>query len=308
MAALQRQNKAMDKNKFEEKLRRYMDITEEKLKTFNNYTDENKPQKTLIDAMNYSLSAGGKRVRPVLVYAFCEALGGDIQKAAAPACAIEMVHTFSLIHDDLPEMDNDDMRRGQPSCHKKFDVATALLAGDALAVLPFEIIADAADLSPEQKVLIMSVLANSMGRDGMIGGQVIDMEYENRNDITEDDLRNMYRCKTGQLIAISCVMGCICAGASDLMLGIAAEYGFKLGLAFQIIDDILDVTSTTEELGKPVGSDEEENKTTFVTLYGVEKAQQIADDVTAQALSCLDNIEHSTFLRELTNMLLKRKK
>ncbi len=308
MAALQRQNKAMDKNKFEEKLRRYMDITEEKLKTFNNYTDENKPQKTLIDAMNYSLSAGGKRVRPVLVYAFCEALGGDIQKAAAPACAIEMVHTFSLIHDDLPEMDNDDMRRGQPSCHKKFDVATALLAGDALAVLPFEIIADAADLSPEQKVLIMSVLANSMGRDGMIGGQVIDMEYENRNDITEDDLRNMYRCKTGQLIAVSCVMGAICADAGNDTLRAAAEYGMRLGLAFQIVDDILDVTSTTEELGKPVGSDEKSHKTTFVTLYGIEKALEIADKSTAEALEWLDGIYGSEFLRDFTEYLLRRKK
>ena len=149
----------------------------------------------------------------------------------------------------------------------------AILAGDALSVLPFEIIADDTALTAEQKVKIISVLAKAVGKDGMIGGQVIDMENEERDDVDADNLRNMYRCKTGQLIAVSCVMGGICAGASDLVLGIAAEYGFRLGLAFQIIDDILDVTSTTEELGKPVGSDEEENKTTFVTLYGRKSAR-----------------------------------
>ncbi len=293
---------------FNEKLVEYIERTEANLKKYNAMSEDMLPQKSLIDAMNYSLEAGGKRVRPALVYGFCEALGGDLRSADAPAAAIEMIHTFSLIHDDLPAMDDDDFRRGKPSCHKAFGEAVAILAGDALCMLPFEVIADDEKLTPEQKVKIVSCLAKGAGREGMGGGQVIDIENEERSDVDEENLRNMYRCKTGQLIAISCVMGCICAGASDLMLGIAAEYGFKLGLAFQIIDDILDVTSTTEELGKPVGSDEEENKTTFVTLYGVEKAQQIADDVTAQALSCLDNIEHSTFLRELTNMLLKRKK
>ncbi len=219
-----------------------------------------------------------------------------------------MIHTFSLIHDDLPAMDNDDFRRGKPSCHKAFGEAMAILAGDALSVLPFEIIADTPAITAEQKVLIISVLANSVGRDGMIGGQVIDMENEERTDVDEDNLRNMYRCKTGQLIAVSCVMGAICADADNETIRAAAEYGMRLGFAFQVIDDILDVTSTEEELGKPIGSDEAENKTTFVTLYGVEKAQQIADKATSEALEWLEAIPNNEFLKELTVTLLNRKK
>ena len=258
--------------------------------------------------MNYSLKAGGKRIRPALVFAFCEALGAEKEIASAPACAIEMIHTFSLIHDDLPAMDNDDMRRGKPSCHKAFGEAMAILAGDALAVLPFEIIADAPALTAEQKVLIISVLANSVGRDGMVGGQVIDMENENRTDIDEENLKNMYRCKTGQLLAVSCVMGAICADASTETIRAAAEYGLRLGLAFQIIDDILDITSTTEELGKPINSDAENNKTTFVSLYGIEKARKMADKVTSEAMEWLDTVEDNEFLKEFTEHLLRRTK
>ena len=285
---------------FDAKMAQYIKLTEENLSKYNDHTESNAPQKELIDAMNYSLEAGGKRVRPALVYAFCEALGGSLTSAIAPACAIEMIHTFSLIHDDLPAMDNDDFRRGKPSCHKKFGEAMAILAGDALSVLPYEIIADSPDLTADQKVLIISVLANSVGRDGMIGGQVIDMLNEERSDVTEEELRNMYRCKTGQLIAVSCVMGAICADASRETLRSAAEYGLRLGLAFQIIDDILDVTSTQEELGKPIGSDERENKTTFVTLFGLEKA-------ISEALEWLDSVEDNAFLKELTEKLLRRK-
>ena len=293
---------------FKEKLAEYIEFTEKNLKKYSVCSDESKTQKNLFDAMNYSLEAGGKRIRPVLVYAFCEALGGDFRNAAAPAAAIEMIHTFSLIHDDLPAMDDDDFRRGKPSCHKAFGEAMAVLAGDALSVLPFEVIADDTVLSNVQKVKIISCLAKAVGRDGMIGGQVIDMENEVRTDVSEAELRNMYRRKTGELIAVSCMMGCICAGADDSeVLENAADYGFKLGLAFQIVDDILDVTSTTEELGKPVGSDAEENKTTFVTLFGVEKAQKKANEITDSALGCLEKIGGAQFLKELTEMLLKRK-
>lgn len=292
---------------FNETMNRYVEFTEKELKKYNNYSHENRPQVNLIDAMNYSLRAGGKRIRPALVFAFCEALGGEMEIASAPACAIEMVHTFSLIHDDLPAMDNDDIRRGKPSCHKAFGEAMAILAGDALAVLPFEIIADSQTLTSEQKVLIISVLANSMGRDGMIGGQVIDMENEKRDDIDEDNLRNMYRCKTGQLIAVSCVMGAICADCDNETIRAAAEYGMRLGLAFQIVDDILDVTSTTEELGKPVGSDRESHKNTFVSVFGMEKAKEMADKATSEALEWLDAIPNNKFLLELTESLLKRK-
>lgn len=293
---------------FNVKLREYIDFTESNLKKYNAHAPETEAQKNLIDAMNYSLEAGGKRIRPILVYAFCEAFGGDYRIAAAPACAIEMIHTFSLIHDDLPAMDNDDFRRGKPSCHKAFGEAMAILAGDALSVLPFEIISDDDILTSSQKVRIISALAKAVGRSGMIGGQVIDMENELRSDVDEADLRNMYRKKTGQLIAVSCIMGGICAGASEKQLETAAEYAFRLGLAFQIVDDILDVTSSAEILGKPIGSDAEENKTTFVTLYGVEKAQEIASEINDEAIKLLDEFENSSFLRELTEMLLKRKK
>lgn len=292
---------------FNEKLASYIEYTEANLKKYNNHDISTAAQSELVDAMNYSLEAGGKRIRPVLVYAFCEALGGDYTRAAAPASAIEMIHTFSLIHDDLPAMDDDDFRRGKPSCHKKYGEAMAILAGDALSVLPFGIIADDAVLTSDEKVRIISRLAKSVGRSGMIGGQVIDMANEERTDVTEEQLRYMYRCKTGELIAVSCAMGCICAGASDEVISAACDYGFSLGLAFQIIDDILDVTSTTEELGKPVGSDEAENKTTFVTLYGVDKAREIADNITVQAMESLDKCGGSDFLRELTEMLLNRK-
>ena len=293
---------------FEEKMAQYVALTEESLKRFNDYKEENEPQKRLIDAMNYSLEAGGKRIRPALVYAFCEALGGELECATAPAAAIEMIHTCSLIHDDLPAMDNDDLRRGKPSCHKQFDEATAILAGDALTVLPFEVIADCGELSADQKVLMISVLANSIGRDGMMGGQMIDLLNEKRTDVSEDELRNMYRCKTGQLLAVSCVMGAICADAGNETLRAAAEYGLRLGLAFQIIDDILDITADEAELGKPIGSDEELNKTTFVTLYGLDGAQKIADKATSEALEWLDAIDNNEFLKELTTKLLSRRK
>lgn len=292
---------------FNRRLREYIDFTETNLKKYNAHSPETEAQKNLISAMNYSLEAGGKRIRPVLVYAFCEALGGDYHTAAAPACAIEMIHTFSLIHDDLPAMDNDDFRRGKLSCHKAFGEAMAILAGDALSVLPFEIISGDEVLTADQKVKIISALSKAVGRNGMIGGQVIDMENEERSDVDEANLRNMYRNKTGQLIAVSCIMGGICAGASEKQLETAAEYAFRLGLAFQIVDDILDVTSSAEVLGKPIGSDAEENKTTFVTLYGVEKAQEIASEITDEAMTLLDEFENSSFLRELTEMLLKRK-
>lgn len=293
-------------NDFKEKLASYIEFTERNLEKYNNASEE--AQKNLTDAMNYSLKAGGKRIRPVLVYAFCEALGGDYKRAAAPACAIEMIHTFSLIHDDLPAMDDDDFRRGMPSCHKAYGEAMAILAGDALSVLPFGIIADDDVLTDREKVKIISCLSKAVGKNGMIGGQVIDMENEKRSDVDEENLRNMYRHKTGELIAVSCAMGCICAGADESVIGAAVEYGYDLGLAFQIIDDILDVTSTTEELGKPVGSDAEENKTTFVTLYGVKKAQQIANEITRQAVENLKRSGGSEFLRNLTEMLLNRKK
>lgn len=281
---------------FEEKMAKYLKLTDEKIIRFNNYSNDNRPQMKLIDAMNYSLK-GGKRIRPVLVYAFCEALGGNIDNAVAPACAVEMIHTSAFIHDDLPELDNDSSRRGKEASHKKFGEALAILAGDALSVLPFEVIADAPELTADQKVLIISVLANSVGRDGMIGGQVIDIESRTRDDITEEEVINMYRCKKGQLIAVSCVIGAICADGSNENLRAAAEFGLRLGLAYQLIDDIIDA-----EDGKP------QDNASIVTLYGTDKAREMADKYTEEALEWIDHIDDKDFLIELTSYLLDRTK
>lgn len=263
-------------------------------------------QDNVAKAMDYSLEAGGKRIRPVLVLAFCNMCGGDYKKAAAPAAAIEMIHTFSLIHDDLPCMDDDDFRRGKPSCHKQFDEATAVLAGDALAIRPFEIIAKSTELSDTAKVRIIAELANSSGAEGMIGGQIIDIENEKRNVVDEENLHTMYLLKTGKLIKTSCVMGCIAAGADDEKIKYAEKYAECLGMAFQIIDDILDVTGNEQLLGKPVGSDAEENKTTFVTIFGIEKAREEAEKYTKQAMDILDKFDNNEFLKELTEYMLNR--
>ncbi len=261
---------------------------------------------TVAQAMDYSLEAGGKRIRPVLVQAFCKLCGGDEKTAAAPACALEMIHTFSLIHDDLPCMDDDDMRRGKPSCHKQYGEACAVLAGDAFSIRAFQIIADDEKLSADTKVKLISELAYSSGAQGMIGGQIIDIENEERDNVDEKNLREMYALKTGMLIKTACVMGCITAGASQEKIKLASEYAHCLGLAFQIIDDILDVTADEAKLGKPTGSDEAENKTTFVTLFGIEKAKEEAQQVTEKALEILDNFDNNEFLKGLTKYLLDR--
>lgn len=228
--------------------------------------------------------------------------------AAAPAAAIEMIHTCSLIHDDLPAMDDDDFRRGRPSCHKAFTEAMAILAGDTLAVLPFQVIADDTALDSDRKVRLISDLAFATAARGMIGGQVIDIDNETRDDVDEENLRYMCSLKTGALIRTACRMGCIAAGADEEKIRLADEYASKIGLAFQIIDDILDVVSTTEELGKPVGSDEENNKTTFVTLLGIEKAKEEADALTREAFEILESFPDNEFLKDLTMELLDRRK
>lgn len=288
-------------------LSEYVALTENNLKRYTKDKINNMPQKILSEAMRYSLEAGGKRIRPVLVMEFCRMCGGDLRNAYAPAAAIEMMHTFSLIHDDLPAMDNDDYRRGRLSCHKAFTEAFAILAGDALAILPFEIIAKDDILDSDKKVRIIAELSFASGVYGMTGGQVIDIENEKRNEIDEENLRYMYSLKTGALIKTSCVMGCIAAGADDSAIKRAENYAQKLGLAFQIIDDILDVTSTSEELGKPVGSDIEQNKTTFVTINGIENARKEADRLTSEALEILQSFDNNEFLTELTNELLSRR-
>lgn len=294
--------------KYKELMNGYISDIENNLRRYTEDKSGNESQQKLTEAMRYSLEAGGKRIRPVLVTEFCRLCGGTPEMSAAPAAAIEMIHTFSLIHDDLPAMDDDDFRRGRPSCHKAFSEATAILAGDALAVLPFQIIADDSVLDSSIKVRLISDLASATAGAGMIGGQIIDIENEKRDDVDEENLRYMYSLKTGQLIRTACRMGCIAAGADDEKIRLADSYASKLGLAFQIIDDILDVVSTEEELGKPVGSDAENNKTTFVTVMGIEKAKQEADSLTNEALEILDLFPDSEFLKTLTVELLDRRK
>lgn len=261
-------------------------------------------QRKVAEAMEYSLSAGGKRIRPVLTAEFCRICGGDAEAALPAACALEMIHTFSLIHDDLPCMDDDDMRRGKPSCHAAFGEAMALLAGDALLNYAYEVISGGDGLSAETKLALISELSKATGVNGMIGGQVIDTTFEGK--MTEAELLNMYSMKTGALLKTACKMGCIAAGAGDEKLAAAELYAGKLGLAFQIIDDILDVTGDERLLGKPIGSDSNNDKTTYVTLNGTEKSRKAAEMLTDEALNALEAFEDTQFLKELTLFLLKR--
>ncbi len=283
----------------------YLALIENKL---NEYTSETKAlQASVLKAMKHSLSAGGKRIRPVLLLEFYKLCGGA-SDVLPIACAIEMIHTFSLIHDDLPCMDNDDFRRGQPSCHKAYGEAMALLAGDALATLPYEIIAEEAikkNITYEVAIKLIRELSSAVGINGMIGGQVIDIENEGK-EISKDTIHILDSLKTGALIKTSCIMGCILAGADEHKIAAAKDYAEKIGLAFQIIDDILDVTSSFEELGKPINSDLKSNKTTYVTLYGLEESKAIAQNLTNEALEILGTFENNMFLIELTKMLLER--
>lgn len=268
--------------------------------------------KGLVDSMEYSLMAGGKRIRPKLVLEFCKACGGNPENALSFACAIEMIHTYSLIHDDLPCMDNDDMRRGRPSNHCAFGEDTALLAGDALLTLAFETaLSEKAVKATSAKAVADAgrILAGFAGVSGMVGGQFIDLSIEGKK-VEAEILEKMYDKKTGALLKASCMMGCIAAGADDEKLKAAEEFGGKIGLVFQIIDDVLDVVSTPEVLGKPILSDEENEKTTFMSIYGEEKCRQIAKKLTDDAVKALDIFgkDESAELRELAINLLNRNK
>ena len=263
-------------------------------------------QDEVVEAMKYSLVNGGKRLRPVLCLEFAKACGGDRFDTLDFACAVEYIHTYSLIHDDLPCMDDDDMRRGKPSCHKQFGEATALLAGDALLTNAFQIVAGA-ELDASKIALACGLLAQNAGVQGMVGGQVIDLKYESETP----DLRQLlavHRLKTGALISAACLLGCIAAGADDKKISAASAFAYDLGVAFQIKDDILDVTGSSEELGKPVGSDEENNKTTYVTLRGIENAQKDVEKLTSAAISRLSEFQNTEFLEALSLYLVNRNK
>ena len=259
---------------FKHQLDFYTDIIEKELRKL--FDRGGCLQKVVYDAMEYSLLAGGKRIRPILTLATSEMLGGNLENAIPSAVAVECIHTYSLVHDDLPCMDNDDLRRGMATCHKKFGEATALLAGDGLLTFAFEHISDFSkykDSSPETVLRIINEVARAAGCLGMIGGQVVDLESEGKGDVDEKTLTYMHNRKTGALIKVSVVSGAIAAGATDEQIEALVKFADNIGLAFQVQDDILDFTGDEKTLGKPIGSDKENKKTTYVTLLGVEKAK-----------------------------------
>ena len=258
-------------------------------------------------AARYSLLGGGKRIRAILTLSVCDMLGGEMQAAAQFAAAVEMLHCYSLIHDDLPCMDNDDFRRGRPSCHKQYGEATALLAADALVTAAFEVVANA-PLSPESRAEAAAVLSKAGGARGMLYGQELDKHFETVK-ASESELLQLHAHKTGALIVAATDLGCAAAGKTGAKREALHRYAAEIGLVFQIVDDMLDVTSTTQELGKPVGSDAENDKTTFITLYGLQGAGEKARTHNDTALAALEPLgENAAFLQRLAQELLTRKK
>ena len=260
------------------------------------------PQQTLFSAMRYSLLAGGKRLRPIFVFDFCRMCGGDWKKAVPFAAAVEMIHTYSLIHDDLPCMDNDDFRRGKLTNHKVYGEAVAVLAGDALLTAAFSFLAKS-DFSAETRIRAVSVLAECAGELGMVGGQVLDMQSEQRQ-CTAREVIDIQTRKTGALIQAACILGVLAGGGSEQQISAASEFASHLGLAFQIRDDMLDVIGDASELGKAVGVDT--NKNTFVSLYGLETCNQMVIDHTQKAVQALVIFDDHSFMQELSERLTGR--
>lgn len=293
---------------FEKQLAGYAEPLERALPRF--LPDREGPHKQVAEAMAYSLLSGGKRVRAVLLLACHELFAGDFSPALPFAAAVEMVHAYSLIHDDLPCMDNDDTRRGKPSCHIAFGEAAALLAGDGLLTLAFETMArteNTESFGYEKTLGAVRILAKAAGADGMVGGQMLDLENEGR-DVTLERLMLTDGKKTGALIAAACEMGCILGGAGEKATACVQNYAAKLGLAFQIRDDVLDVEGDPERLGKPVGSDSANNRATYASIYGVKRAAEVADRLTEEAVSAIENTGLDVgFLCGLARMLAGRK-
>ncbi len=259
----------------------------------------------VVRACRYSVLNGGKRIRPILLLEFYKLCGGEDDCAYNFACALEMIHSYSLVHDDLPCMDDDDMRRGKPSCHKQFGESTALLCGDSLLTEAFAVASKTLGISPDLVVRAITHLASSAGVSGMIGGQVIDMCDNTESD--DDVLFEMYRLKTGALLKTACAIGSILAGADDEKIAAAEKFGEKLGVAFQIIDDILDFQGDSKTLGKPTGSDEKNNKDTIAVRLGLEYCRELAKKYTDEAYECLECFEgDTTTLKQMAAFLLER--
>lgn len=263
----------------------------------------------LKDAMRYAVLAGGKRVRPFLIYATGEMFSVDTSVLDDCAAAIECIHTYSLVHDDLPAMDDDDLRRGSPTCHIAFDEATAILAGDALQTLAFEILSHSENLSSELKIQLIQLLSRASGYQGMCGGQSIDLTYTDRA-VSQPELENMHKLKTGALIEAAVMMpACIAHDVNTEHRHVLQSYASTIGLAFQVQDDILDVISDTETLGKPQGSDISSNKSTYPNLMGLSESQKYLHDLFQQALHALDTIPYNTeVLQSFTHYLVNRTK
>lgn len=262
---------------------------------------------SLKDSMDYSLQAGGKRIRPILMLAVMHELGADHPDALKVASAIEMIHTYSLIHDDLPSMDNDDLRRGMPTNHKVYGEAVAILAGDALMTYSFGLIARLENVSSDDKVNLIDLMSVSSGAEGMVGGQILDIEGEEKK-LGLQELEQVHRLKTGALLTFSILSGAILAQAKPEVILSLTRFGEHLGLAFQIRDDILDVTGTSEELGKTAGKDETSEKSTYPGILTLEGAQEKLDHHAAEALRSIEALDSDmALLKELTSMIVKRK-
>ena len=264
---------------------------------------DGEPQKLLFDAMNYSLQAGGKRLRPVMAFEFCRMCGADWRDAAPLAAAVEMIHTYSLIHDDLPCMDNDDFRRGKPTNHKVYGEAMAVLAGDALLTDAFTV-ASTAPLQGRHMADAIGILSECAGSLGMVGGQVLDIMSENR-ELTEQEVLDIQSRKTGALIRAACALGALAGGATEEQFDAACRFAAALGLAFQIRDDMLDVIGTQEEMGKGVGTDETKN--TFVRLYGLDRCEELVQRYTDVAIDALSAFPDHAFMQELALSLTTRR-
>jgi len=306
MKAFSETSAATDESELSAQLARYREQVDARLDEL--IPEETNEPRSVNNAIRWSLFAGGKRFRPLLLLATGQSLGADASSLLDTACALEMIHTYSLIHDDLPAMDDDDLRRGRPTCHVRFGEATAILAGDALQALAFQTIAEDEKLQPSVRARLVAEVARAAATpDGMVAGQALDLEAESR-EVSHDELERIHRLKTGALIVAAARSGAIIADATRVELEAVTRYGAALGLLFQITDDLLDVTGSAEALGKTPGKDERSRKATYPALYGLDAATERASAAYQDACSALDTLERPmTLLRAIAQLILQRR-
>ncbi len=296
----------VDEREVRERLTNYREMVEARLDAL--IPEESAGPESIHSAIRWSMFAGGKRFRPLLLLATGEAFGAEVEALLDTACALEMIHTYSLIHDDLPSMDDDDLRRGRPTCHVRFGEATAILAGDGLQALAFQTITEDERLAPEVRIHLASEVARAAGTPwGMVAGQAHDLAAESQ-DVSGDELERIHRLKTGALIAAAARSGAMIGGAREAELEAVTRYARALGLLFQITDDLLDVTATAEDLGKTPGKDARSSKATYPALYGLEAARERAEMAYKEAASALDEIDRPMpMLRAIARLILERR-